>query len=245
MTRSHRGHPVLRVVSLVPSVTETLLALGVRPVACTRFCEQPELDHVGGTKNPDVDAIAALAPDVVVVNDEENRIEDVDRLRELGVALHDMSPRSVADVGPAVCRLAEAVGAGTPDPFPDWDRWLAGWRARRPPVARPVFVPVWRRPWMSMAGDTFGSSLLDLLGWDNVFAEAASRYPEVTLEDAAGHRPEVVLLPSEPYEFKERHVAEVTTAVPGARVLLVDGHDLFWWGIRTPGAVERLASILA
>jgi ABC-type Fe3+-hydroxamate transport system substrate-binding protein len=231
-------------VSLVPSVTETLLALGVRPVACTRFCEQPSLDHVGGTKNPDVDAIAALAPDLVVVNDEENRIEDVDRLQALGVALHDMSPRSVDDVGPAVCRLAETLGVAAPDPFPGWDRWLAGWRARRPALARPVFVPVWRRPWMSLAADTFGSSLLDLLGWDNVFAGAASRYPEVTLEDAAALGPEVVLLPSEPYEFKKRHVAEVTGAIPGARVLLVDGHDLFWWGIRTPGAVERLAAAL-
>ncbi len=232
-------------MSLVPSVTETLLALGVRPVACTRFCEQPSLDQVGGTKNPDVDAIAALAPDLVVVNDEENRIVDVNRLRELGVALHDMSPRSVADVGPAVCRLAEAVGAVAPDPFGDWDRWLDGWRARRAAVSGRVFVPVWRRPWMSMAADTFGSSLLDLLGWDNVFSGAASRYPEVTLEEAAALAPDVVLLPSEPYEFKERHVAEVADAIPGARVLPVDGHDLFWWGIRTPGAVERLAAVLA
>jgi ABC-type hemin transport system substrate-binding protein len=232
-------------VSLVPSVTETLLALGIRPVACTRFCEQPSLDHVGGTKNPDVDAIIALQPDLVVVNDEENRIEDVDRLREQGVALHDMSPRSVDDVGAAVCRLGEAVGAAVPDPFPDWEGWLAHQRARRPAATRPVFVPVWRRPWMSLAADTFGSSLLELLGWDNVFADAVERYPEVTLEEAAVRRPEVVLLPSEPYEFKDRHVREVTGALPDARVLLVDGHDLFWWGIRTPGAVERLAAALA
>ena len=231
-------------MSLVPSVTETLLDLGVRPLACTRFCEQPSLDHVGGTKNPDVDAIAALAPDLVVVNDEENRIEDVDRLRDLGIALHDMSPRSVDDVGPAVCRLGQAVGAAVPDPFPDWEDWLARCRARRPAVIRRAFVPVWRRPWMSMAGDTFGSSLLELLGWDNVFADAESRYPEVTLEEAAARRPEVVLLPSEPYEFKARHVEEVSTALPGVRVLLVDGHDLFWWGIRTPGAIERLGTAL-
>lgn len=237
--------PAPRVVSLVPSVTETLLAFGVRPVACTRFCEQPSLDHVGGTKNPDVDAIAALKPDLVVVNDEENRIEDVDRLRELGIELHDMSPRSVDDVGPAVCRLGRAVGAAVPDPFPDWEGWLAQCRARQPAVTRGAFVPVWRRPWMSMAADTFGSSLLELLGWGNVFAGAAARYPEVTLEEAAARRPDVVLLPSEPYEFKARHVEEVSAALPGVRVLLVDGHDLFWWGIRTPGAVERLAASLA
>ena len=134
--------------------------------------------------------------------------------------------------------------AAVPDPFPDWDEWLAGHRARRPSPSRPVFVPVWRRPWMSMAGDTFGSSLLDLLGWDNVFAGAAIRYPQVTLEEAAARSPEAVLLPSEPYEFKDRHLPEVTAALPHARVLLVDGQDLFWWGIRTPGAVERLAAVL-
>ncbi len=232
-------------MSLVPSVTETLLALGVRPVACTRFCEQPSLDHVGGTKNPDVDAIVALGPDLVVVNDEENRIEDVDRLRELGIDLHDMSPRSVDDLGPAVCRLGEAVGAAVPDPFPDWGGWLARQRGRRPPMTRSAFVPVWRRPWMSLAADTFGSSLLELLGWGNVFAGATERYPEVTLDEAAARQPDVVLLPSEPYAFKARHVTEVSAAVPGARVLLVDGQDLFWWGIRTPGAVERLAAALS
>lgn len=233
-----------RVVSLVPSVTETLLALGVRPLACTRFCEQPSLETVGGTKNPDVDAIAALAPELVVVNDEENRLEDVERLERLGLRLHDMSPRSVDDVGPAVCALAGAVGVAAPEPFPEWEAWLAGWRARRSGIPRRAFVPVWRRPWMSLAADTFGSSLLELLGWDNVFAGATSRYPEVTLEEAAARRPDAVLLPSEPYVFKDRHVAEVAAAFPGVRVLLVDGQDLFWWGIRTPGAVERLEAAL-
>lgn len=232
-----------RVVSLVPSATETLLALGVTPVACTRFCEQPSLPHVGGTKDPHVAEIAALGPELVVVNDEENRIEDVEALRAHGLRLHEMSPRSVADVGPAVVGLAAAIGAAVPAPFDDWDTWRAGW----PPPAgarRRAFVPVWRRPWMTLAGDTYGSSLLEVLGWENVFAGSGERYPEVTLEDAAARSPDAVLLPSEPYPFRDRHVAQVQAGVPGADVVLIDGQDLFWWGIRTPAAVERLAAAL-
>ncbi|HET9772272.1 MAG TPA: helical backbone metal receptor, partial [Acidimicrobiia bacterium] len=146
----------LRVVSLVPSATETLLALGVTPIACTRFCEQPGIDTVGGTKNPEVDEIARLEPDLVVVNDEENRIEDVERLDRLGLALHSMSPRSVAEVGPAVAALAGAVGADVPGPFTEggWAAWLEARRRGAKGGARRAFVVVWRKPWMTLAGDT-------------------------------------------------------------------------------------------
>ena len=233
-------------VSLVPSATETLLAFGVAPIACTRFCEQPGLPTVGGTKDPDVTQISSLKPDLVVVNDEENRFEDVDRLRNLGVRVHEMSPRSVAEVGPAVAALAEAVGAEVPDPFgPEtWGQWLEA--HRRPPEDAPrrTFVLVWRRPWMTLAGDTYGSSLLDLLGCFNVFTGQGVRYPTVELAEAAGRQPDLVLLPTEPYPFKERHVAEVAEGIPDAAVTIVDGQDLFWWGIRTPGAVERLAGVV-
>ena len=114
-----------RVVSLVPSATETLVALGVTPIACTRFCDLPGARTVGGTKNVDIDAVAALEPDLVVVNDEENRIEDAAALAGRGLVLHSMSPRSVVDVGAAVVQLAAAVGARAPEPFDDWDGWTA------------------------------------------------------------------------------------------------------------------------
>jgi ABC-type Fe3+-hydroxamate transport system substrate-binding protein len=247
----------VKVVSLVPSATETLLALGITPVACTRFCEQPargpggvplkEIPTVGGTKDPDVAAISLLQPDLVVVNDEENRFDDVDRLRKLGLPVHEMSPRSVAEVGPAVAALAAAVDAEVPDPFGPtaWRAWLEERRRRRRGEPRRTFVLVWRRPWMTLAGDTYGSSLLQLLGCFNVFTGQGPRYPTVELSDAAGRHPDLVLLPTEPYPFKERHVAEVAEGVPGAEVAIVDGQDLFWWGIRTPGATERLEQALS
>jgi ABC-type Fe3+-hydroxamate transport system substrate-binding protein len=236
----------VRVVSLVPSATETLLALGVTPIACTRFCEQPGLPTVGGTKDPEVAQISLLEPDLVVVNDEENRFEDVDRLGKLGLTIHQMSPRSVAEVGPAVAALAAVVGAEVPEPFgpAQWAAWLEERRRQRKGEPRRTFVLVWRRPWMTLAGDTYGSSLLQLLGCLNVFTGQGVRYPTVELAEAAGRKPDLVLLPTEPYPFKERHVAEVAEGIPAAEVAIVDGQDLFWWGIRTPSAVDRLAQAL-
>jgi ABC-type hemin transport system substrate-binding protein len=233
----------LRVVSLVPSATETLLALGLTPIACTRFCEQPGLPTVGGTKDPHVDEIVALAPDLVVVNDEENRVEDATRLAESGFAVHSMSPRSAAAVGPAVAALAQPIGAAVPDPFgePAWSAWLRA-SAHRGPRRRAVTL-IWRRPWMTMAADTYGASLLVLVGLDNVVRDdPAARYPELTLDELAVLDPEVVVLPNEPYPFGERHVAEIAAAVPHAEIALVDGKDLFWWGIRTPDARARLGA---
>ncbi|HUF83216.1 MAG TPA: helical backbone metal receptor [Acidimicrobiia bacterium] len=227
----------MRVVSLVPSATETLRALGVEPLACTRFCEQPGLPIVGGTKNPDVTEIVALQPDLVVVNDEENRAEDAKALAAAGVELHSMSPRSVSDVGPAVTALASAIGANVPAPFDRWEGWVAEQTA---PSRASVATMVWRRPWMTMNDDTYGSSVLQLLGFENVFGADPTRYPETTLDDVAARHPDLVLLPSEPYPFTARHVSDIEAALPDTRVRLVDGRDLFWWGIRTPHAVGRL-----
>ncbi|HVF75210.1 MAG TPA: helical backbone metal receptor [Acidimicrobiales bacterium] len=223
----------MRVVSLVPSVTETLLAWGVELVACTRFCEQPSLPHVGGTKNPDNAAIADLRPDLVVVNDEENRREDAEALADAGIDVHVVTVRSLDDVAPALVRLAERVGVH----FEPW-----------PPVASPppaavktAFVPIWRRPWMTLNADTYGSSVLAAVGIANVFADAPERYPTITLEDAVERHPDVVLAPTEPYPFRIDHVPELEKVAP---VEVVDGKDLFWWGVRTPAAVERLQAAL-
>ena len=219
-----------RFVSLVPSATETLLALGADVVACTRFCEQPDLPHVGGTKNPDVAAIVALAPDVVVVDEEENRREDAESLAGSGLELLVTAVRTVDDARVAVDRLAARAGVGAPP-----------WSLPPPTaLAQVAFVPIWRRPWMSINADTYGASVLRLLGVDLVTAAAADRYPTVELSAVA--RPDVVLVPSEPYVFTDAHVDELRQAFPDAPLARVDGQDLFWWGSRTPGAVDRLRS---
>jgi ABC-type Fe3+-hydroxamate transport system substrate-binding protein len=217
-----------------------LVALGVTPIACTRFCDLDGVLTVGGTKNPDVAAVIALAPDLVVVNDEENRLDDAHALADAGLTLHSMSPRSIDDVGSVVCALGDAVGVRVPEPFTAWDAWLA---SSRLDARVRAYVPIWSRPWMSLAADTYGSSLLQHLGVANVFADAAERYPEVSLAEVAQRNPDVVLLPSEPYVFTEFHAEEVRAAVPGIPVEFVDGRDLFWWGIRTPLVVARLLKL--
>jgi ABC-type Fe3+-hydroxamate transport system substrate-binding protein len=218
----------VRVVSLVPSVTETLLAWGIEPIAVTRFCEQPDLLAVGGTKDPDVARVVALAPDVVVLNDEENRVEDHDALVAAGVDVHVVRITSVDDVPPELDRLRARLAL---DPAP-----------MALPTAEPIrlraFVPIWRRPYMTVNDDTYGSSVLARIGIGNACGDAASRFPEVTLADV---RADVVLAPSEPYPFTERFRAELESVAP---VVFVDGQDLFWWGARTPAAIARLAASL-
>jgi ABC-type Fe3+-hydroxamate transport system substrate-binding protein len=230
--------PRPRVVSLVPSVTETLVEWGVPPVACTRFCLQPGLPQVGGTKNPDVDAIVALEPDWVVMCVEENRRQDAEALQRAGVPVASLSIDAVADVAfamRALGHLVEVEPAGVVDSLvAEIEALVAVVPERRPLRA---FVPIWKRPWMTLAGGTYGSSLLDLLGVVNVYADAADRYPEVTLDDATARHPDAVLAPSEPYPFGPRHVAALEPVAP---VLLVDGQDLFWWGARTPAGARRL-----
>jgi ABC-type Fe3+-hydroxamate transport system substrate-binding protein len=220
-----------RVVSLVPSATETLLAIGADVAACTRFCEQPDLPHVGGTKNPDVAAIVALAPDLVVVDEEENRREDADAFAAAGLDLLVTAVRSVDDAVTAVGELARRAERPTPDLV-----------VAPPPLDThtSVFVPIWRRPWMSINADTYGASVLRAVGIDLVTADDPGRYPTVSLDTIASRRPDRVLVPSEPYDFRDVHLDEVRAALPGVPVERVDGRDLFWWGIRTPGALERL-----
>lgn len=217
----------MRVVSLVPSATETLSAWGVEPIACTRFCERPDLAHVGGTKNPDVDAIVALRPDLVVLDRQENRREDAESLGAAGLRIVALEVDSLDGLAEQLARLADAVGVPPPQlDLPDL-----------PPLDRRVFVPIWRRPWMTIARRTYGSSLLAALGLSNVFADAPADYPEVTLERAAALEPHVVLVPSEPYDFRDDHLPELEVVAPTVRV---DGQDLFWWGARTPAAMGRL-----
>jgi ABC-type Fe3+-hydroxamate transport system substrate-binding protein len=227
-----------KVVSLVPSVTETLLGWSVVPVAVTRFCPAPGLPTVGGTKNPDVAAVLALEPDLVVMDREEYRADDAEAFQSAGLEVHATNVRALADVGPTLRALARAVGVAASDQH--------GPATRRTPAPEPAriraWIPIWRRPWMTISDATYGASLLAAAGIGNVYAGATDTYPTHSLSDAAGRRPDVVLAPSEPYPFKARHRAELETVAP---VTFVDGQDLFWWGSRTPGALDRFRELAA
>ncbi len=229
----HARRVTTRVVSLVPSITETLRAWGLDPVACTRFCEQPDLPTVGGTKNPDIDAIVALRPDVVALDAQENRREDADALSAADIPLVVLDVVDLDGLDAEMARLAAAVGL--PEP--------ATVAPTAPPAPNTVsaFVPIWRRPWMTIAANTYGSSVLVHLGVENVFADAQPTYPVVELDDVAARSPDLIAVPSEPYDFEPRHLDELRLIAP---VVEVDGQDLFWWGARTPAALERLRRAL-
>lgn len=233
--------PAARVVSLVPSLTEALAS--VEPAAlvgATEWCTHPaDLDvaRVRGTKNPDLAAIRALRPDVVVANKEENRELDVRRLRQAGVRVWVTDIRTVPAAVASIERLLDALG---------WHRpgWLAEARGRwcgaLPPVTRRVVVPVWRDPWMVVGADTFTGDLLRRVGWLNLYAErlvnpAGERYPHVDLADLDAAGADVVLLPDEPYRFTPRDGPEAFTRTPTE---LLSGRLITWYG---PSLLEAAA----
>lgn len=221
----------VRVVSLVPSITEALAGLdGVDLVGATDWCthpasldERPGFARVRGTKNPDLAVIRSLAPDVVVANKEENRELDVRRLEADGVRVHVTDVATVPDAVATYAELCDDV-LGVPRPA-----WLAEaerrWCGPLPPVTRTIAVPIWRDPWMVVGGDTFTSDLCRRLGWANVFADA-ERYPRVEVAEIEARRPDVVLLPDEPYVFTPDDGPEAF-AGPTEHV---SGRLLTWYG---------------
>lgn len=230
----------MRVVSLCPSITESLIALGAADdlVGVTRYCIHPRevvrgLRKVGGTKNPDLAAIRALAPDLVFLNSEENRREDHDALAsEFEV---DVShPRAPGDVPPLLRRWGRLVGrdeAGEGRAREVEDA-IAALRSERPPAFSYAYL-IWKNPWMSVSDDTYVAGLLRAAGGENVFGRRAEPYPAVTEKEIVASRPDVLLLPDEPYRFREEHRAAWVPLLPDAEVLLVSGDDLCWHGVRT------------
>lgn len=240
-----------RIVSLVPSVTELLFAVGAGPrvVGVSRYCTEPAgalagLARVGGQKDPDVDGIVALAPDLVLAVKEENLARHVGALEARGVPVYVADVRSVEDgvaligeVGdlvdgepPLVEELAAAARAGVA---------AARRAAPDPPVA--VFCPVWRDPWIVPSPDTYMFDVLRLCGGRPVpSGRHDRRYPKVTLDDVRRARPERILLPDEPYRFGAADAAELESI---AKVALVDGRLLGWYGPRTAG-IETVARLL-
>ncbi len=238
--------PDLRIVSLCPSITETLVELGVVPVGVTRYCLRPReavrsVPKVGGTKNPDFGLLRALAPDLVLTNAEENRREDIEALsREFHV--HVSMPRTVAEVPDLVRGLARAVG-----------REEAGKRLARaieaavadPPVPEFRYAYfIWKGPWMTVNGDTYVTDLLRYAGGANVFAGESGRYPEVTPARVRAAEPDVLFFPSEPYPFSEGHRPEIEAAFGrGTPIEFVDGDDCCWHGARTRQGLTLMAEL--
>ncbi len=240
--------PPERIVSLVPSTTETLAAwgLGARVVGRTRYCVHPQpwvlsVADVGGTKNPRVDAIAALTPDLIVGNQEENRPAlwpELERVSTVYVAY----PRTVDEALDDLRRMSVLVGAA--DQGTAWAHRIEA--ARREARARAVpfryVYLIWREPWMTISDDTFVASMLGSVGGRNAFGDRSERYPAVTSAEIEAAQPEWIFLSTEPYAFEARHAAELGALAPRCR--LIDGELTSWHGVRMAAAFPYLAALV-
>lgn len=238
----------MRVVSLVPSTTETVAALGRADwlAGVTKYCTvgaPEEATRIGGTKNPSVERVVALRPDLVLANTEENRPADLNTLREHGLTVHETLPKTVPearDVIVSIGELLDAVGAAA-EIAADIDAALAD-VAASPLEQRVVALTlIWRRPWMGLGPDTYADDLLWRCGFANALAGYDDRYPKLDAGLLFGA--EVVLLPSEPYAFGEGDLAAVSEFTGGTPPRLVDGELLTWHGPRTARGLRTFRSL--
>lgn len=238
-----------RIISLCPSVTETLFALGLRGriVGRTDYCCHPddavaEVAPVGGTKNVRIGAVDALRPDLIVAVREENREEAVRELASRWPVLV-LDPESVCAAVDSVQLLGEVTGTS-----PAATK-LAAQISRafdELPRARGIRVAylIWRRPYMAAGGSTYIDDVLDHLGLVNVVRSLDGRYPEVEGPVLAGLRPRFLLASSEPFPFTEQHVGELRQLVPGAEPVLVDGQMFGWHGVRMLAAASYFKQLI-
>lgn len=229
-------HPAKRIVSLVPSQTELLAHLGLEKevVGVTKFCVHPThwrkaKQLVGGTKQLHLDRILALEPDLVIANEEENdreqvlalaekipvwvsRVVDLPSAQEMIVQIGALTARD-----DAALELAQEIGQSF-EQLPDFPKQSA-------------LYLIWRKPYMASGGDTFINSMMAACCLQNVLQDQ-KRYPELSTEQIQALNPAVILLSSEPFPFKEKHVAELSALCPNAAVRLVDGEMFSWYGSR-------------
>jgi ABC-type Fe3+-hydroxamate transport system substrate-binding protein len=239
--------PAARVVSLVPSLTEAVeVSAPGRLAGVTDYCTHPstlDVVRVGGSKYPNVDKVLELAPDLVLANSEENRPEDVERLRANGIAVWVMAAPGTVPAALASLRriLTQAYELEEPE-------WLVTaedlWRETLPVRAHAV-VPVWRKPWIVLGRETFGGDVLRRIGVANVYGGHADRYPRPELDELRAHfgsGADLLVLPDEPYLFTAEDGPE---AFPDARFVLVSGRYLTWYGPSLVEAHAQLRTVLA
>lgn len=259
------GRAPRRVVSLVPSDTYSLQALGLadRVVGVTTYCDAPGVPTVGGTKDVDVEAVVALEPELVIANQEENARPALEALAQRVPVLVSL-PRRVEHGIAHLARLARIFELAEDATARELVR--RGYAlASAPPPVHTAFLPIWMDPLMTVNADTFGSDVLAHAGVANAFGDrmrlyplaadlgkatardAAGRdvrYPRVTLDEVTARGADLIVLPDEPHAFSAADEEVLAAALPGARVVRVSGRDLFWYGAWTIDAVARLSSAL-
>ncbi len=234
------------IVSLVPSLTELVFFLGRGDllIGRTRFCEEPagEVERVpivGGTKNPRIDRIIGLRPGLVLANREENRREDVEAIQAAGLRTLVTDPNTVPEAVAMIREVGQVVGGASEAEAlaAEIERALA---VPLPETPRRVFAAVWNEPLLALGCESYGHDLLLRAGARNVY-EDIPRYPETTMAELAERRPDLILLPDEPYPFKAEHAARFRQIAP---TRIIDGKLLWWYGPRIPASLTTLRHLL-
>ncbi len=238
-----------RIISFVPSITELLsdLDLEKEVIAITKFCVYPtewftNKTRIGGTKTVDIKKVRSLHPDLIIANKEENTKEQVEELaHDFNVLLTDVHDLEGA------CRMIENIGVLT-------DREKTSTLLSKkikikfkelpiPPNKIKAAYLIWQQPFMAAGGDTFINDMMLRCGMENIFSNA-ERYPEITLEELRGLGCEVLLLSSEPYPFKEKHLQEISVLLPATKIMLVNGEMFSWYGSRLLQAADYFKALM-
>lgn len=238
-----------KIISLVPSISELLydLNLAKETVGITKFCIHPSIwyqtkEKIGGTKNLQIEKIKCLQPDLIIANKEENTQEKVEILARLfpvyltDVNNYEEAIKMIEDVGKITSRVADAVQLTKVI--------QSGFNLIKKPFKQIKTVYfIWKDPYMSVGGDTFINDMMSRLGMQNIFGHY-KRYPEVTLQNVISAKPQLILLSSEPYPFKQKHITEIQAYLPNTKILLVDGEMFSWYGSRMKYMPEYFNNLL-
>jgi len=244
--------PPQRIVSLVPSQTELLADLGLvdQVVGITKFCIHPERWQkaktiVGGTKKFDFDRIRSLQPDLIIGNKEENYQEGIQTLTaQFPVWMSDIV--TLPDAMDMIRKVGQITNTAFKSEKISTDIESSFSKLNKLPSLRTLYL-IWKSPWMAAAPGTFIHEMMNLSGLVNCF-DRETRYPELNTEQIKRLNPELILLSSEPYPFKEKHIEELQQLCPDAKILLVDGEMFSWYGSRLlkfPGYLENLRKVLS
>lgn len=247
----------MRIISLVPSVTETLFELGLddQITAITRWCNRPadkvvNKPKVGGTKNPKLETVVKLNPDIVILDCDENRKQDAEELERSGIRTFTVFPRTIEDSIDLIHKLGEifSVQQNATRMTDEIKQRLEKHRTVR---IYDSLILIWRSPYMTINADTYVHSACSLFGFRNLFAAHPQRYPSIGAGDMALVHPDIVLFPDEPYPFKQRHVDGFKKEFPDLfsakknRTLLFDGSYIAWHGFGTLRALREFPSVIA
>ena len=243
-----------KIVSLCPSITETLIDLGLTDALAgiTRFCIHPEsvvrdLTKVGGTKDPDLEQIRHLDPDLIFMNAEENRKEDYDALAQT-FELDVSEPRSVQEIPALLRHFGQRTNRAdrAEKRAQELEAELIALQAEQDKNQTQFSYSylIWRKPWMVVGQDTYVSKLFADAGGINVFADDPQRYPSIELSALAEKNPDFIFLADEPFPFQGSHVPEIQAICPNAKVRVISGDDCCWHGVRSIRGVQTMRKLV-